>query len=116
MRLKLADMSEVAFFTGVFVKIDDYYVAYAEEEPGAITEGNTLEEAQNNLVDAFIQLQIARRKHQTPEEASKRETSERKAAAYEAELESSGGEIIRIPHISVDVPSVEHWRSWLRYV
>ena len=109
-------MSEVAFFTGVFVKIDDFFVAYAEEEPGAITEGNTLEEAQNNLVDAYIQLQIARRKHQTPKEASEREASEREAAAYEAELESSHSEIIRIPHISVDVPTVTHWWSWLRYV
>ena len=114
--MKLADMSEVAFFTGVFVKINDFYVAYAEEEPGAIIEGKTLEEAQNNLVDAYIQLQIARRKHQTPEERSKLETSEREAVAYEAELKTSGGEIICIPHISVDVPSVEHWRSWLRYV
>jgi len=109
-------MSEVAFFTGVFVKINDSYVAYAEEEPGALTEGNTLDEAQNNLVDTYVQLQIARRKHQTPEERSKLETSERKAIAYEAELRSSGGEIIRIPHVSVDVPSVEHWWSWLRYL
>lgn len=109
-------MSEVAFFTGVFIKINDSYVAYAEEEPGAITEGGTLEEAKDNLVDAYIQLQIARRKHQTPEEASKREASEREVAAYETELESSGGEIIRIPHISVDVPTVKHWQSWLRYV
>jgi hypothetical protein len=109
-------MTEVAFLTGVFVKIDDFYVAYAEEEPGAITEGRTLEEAQDNLVDAYIQLQIARRKHQTRKETSEREASERKAAAYEAELESSGGEIIRIPHISVDVPTAVHWWSWLRYV
>jgi|GEM_PF-2243634 len=109
-------MSEVAFFTGVFIKIDDFYVAYAEEEPGAITEGRTLEEAQNNLVDAYIQLQIARRRHQTRKETSEREASERAAAAYEAELERSHGEIIRIPHISVEVPTVTHWRSWLRYI
>ena len=109
-------MTEVAFFTGVFVKIDDFYVAYAKEEPGAITEGRTLEEAQSNLVDAYIQLQIARRKHQTPAETAQREASERKAAAYEAELESSGGEIVHIPHISVDVPTATHWQSWLRYV
>ncbi len=92
--------AETAFFTGVFIKIDDCYVAYAEEEPSAITEGRTIEEAQHNLVDAYIQLQIARRKR-----AARKDATEREAAEYEAELERSHDEIVRIPHISVEVPA-----------
>jgi predicted RNase H-like HicB family nuclease len=32
------------------------YVAYAEELPGAISEGDTLEEARENLLDAILLL------------------------------------------------------------
>ncbi|MEK6770252.1 MAG: type II toxin-antitoxin system HicB family antitoxin [Pseudomonadota bacterium] len=42
-------------FTAVFEKVGDTYVAYAEELPGANTQGHTLEEARENLKDA-IQL------------------------------------------------------------
>lgn len=38
------------------------YVAYAEELPGAISEGNTLEEARENLSDAIEILLEANRK------------------------------------------------------
>jgi predicted RNase H-like HicB family nuclease len=37
------------------------YVAYTEELPGAITEGDTLEEARENLRDAFEVLLEANR-------------------------------------------------------
>jgi predicted RNase H-like HicB family nuclease len=37
------------------------YVAYAEELPGAISEGNTLEEARENLRDAVEELVQANR-------------------------------------------------------
>jgi predicted RNase H-like HicB family nuclease len=38
------------------------YVAYAEELPGAITQGDTLEEARENLRDAIELLLEANRK------------------------------------------------------
>jgi predicted RNase H-like HicB family nuclease len=37
------------------------YLAYAEELPGAISEGDTLEEARENLRDAVEELLIANR-------------------------------------------------------
>jgi len=42
-------------FTAVFEKIDNRYIAYAEELPGANTQGETLEDARENLREA-IQL------------------------------------------------------------
>ena len=43
-------------FTAVYEPAEEGgYVAYAEEVPGAITQGETLEEARENLADA-IQL------------------------------------------------------------
>jgi len=43
-------------FTGVFVKDGKWWVAYAEELPGANTQGRTLEEARENLKDAVSLL------------------------------------------------------------
>lgn len=46
--------------TAVFEKVPESegggYVAYTEELPGAITEGDTLEEARGNLRDAIATL------------------------------------------------------------
>ena len=42
---------EVAL-TAVFKKVADVYVAYVEELPGANTQGDTLEEARENLREA----------------------------------------------------------------
>jgi predicted RNase H-like HicB family nuclease len=39
-------------FTAVYKKVSDGYVAYVEELPGANTQGDTLEEARQNLKEA----------------------------------------------------------------
>ena len=39
-------------FTAVYKKVTDGYVAYVEELPGANTQGQTLEEARENLKEA----------------------------------------------------------------
>ena len=43
-------------FTGVFKKEGKWWIAYAEELPGANTQGKTLEEARENLKDAVALL------------------------------------------------------------
>jgi predicted RNase H-like HicB family nuclease len=40
-------------YTGVFIKEGDMYIAYAEEIPGANTQGKTIEEARKNLKEAI---------------------------------------------------------------
>lgn len=42
-------------FTAVFERVPEGYIAFVEELPGANTQGNTLEEARENLLEA-IQL------------------------------------------------------------
>ncbi|MGC9329799.1 MAG: type II toxin-antitoxin system HicB family antitoxin [Candidatus Hinthialibacter sp.] len=39
--------------TAVFQKVPEGYIAFIEELPGANTQGNTLEEARNNLKEAI---------------------------------------------------------------
>jgi len=38
--------------TAVFMKVPEGYIAFVEELPGANTQGDTLEEARENLVEA----------------------------------------------------------------
>jgi len=58
-------------FTAVFEEVPESegggYVAYAEELPGAITQGETLDEARDNLRDAIEVLLAANRElaHET---------------------------------------------------
>lgn len=40
-------------FTAVFEKADDWYIGYVEELPGANTQGQTLDEARDNLKEAI---------------------------------------------------------------
>ena len=79
-------------FTGVFVKVDDCYIAYAEEEPRAITQGRTIEEAQHNLIDAYIQLKIARGKREL-----RKLRAEQEAIKFETKLTETHKETTRIP-------------------
>jgi predicted RNase H-like HicB family nuclease len=44
-------------FTAVYEKIDDWWIGYVEELPGANTQGKTKEEVQENLKEA-VQLII----------------------------------------------------------
>ena len=67
----------MANITGVFVRVDDCYFAYVKEEPSAITEGRTIEEAMNNLIDAYTQIRIARKKRRGRKEAAEREIKKR---------------------------------------
>lgn len=39
-------------FNAVFERRDDYWIGFVEELPGANTQGRTLEEARENLVEA----------------------------------------------------------------
>jgi predicted RNase H-like HicB family nuclease len=43
-------------YTAVFVKDGDMYAAYAEELPGANTQGKTIEEARENLKEAISMI------------------------------------------------------------
>lgn len=39
-------------FTAVYLKVDEGYIAFVEELPGANTQGATMDEARVNLVEA----------------------------------------------------------------
>jgi len=45
-------------FTAVFEQDGDWWIGYVEELPGANTQGHTIEEARENLIEA-VQLIIA---------------------------------------------------------
>jgi predicted RNase H-like HicB family nuclease len=47
--------------TAVFMRVPEGYVAYVEELPGANTQGETLEEAHENLLDAVAMVLQANR-------------------------------------------------------
>lgn len=51
----------MATFTAVYEQIDDWWIAYVEELPGANTQGRTLAEVKENLIEA-VQLVIAANK------------------------------------------------------
>jgi len=48
-------------FTAVYIKVPEGYVAFAEELPGANTQGATLEEAKKNLEEAVNMILQANR-------------------------------------------------------
>jgi predicted RNase H-like HicB family nuclease len=53
-------------FTAVFEQVDDWWIAFVEELPGANTQGETLDEARENLKEAVLLIintnrEIARR-------------------------------------------------------
>jgi len=43
----------MAEYTAVFEKTENWWIAWVEELPGANTQGETLEEARNNLLEAI---------------------------------------------------------------
>jgi predicted RNase H-like HicB family nuclease len=47
--------------TAVYVKVDDAYIAFVKEIPGANTQGATLEEARENLHEAIEMVLDANR-------------------------------------------------------
>ena len=48
-------------FTAVFQKVPEGYIGFVEELPGANTQGNTLEEARDNLREAVLLVLEANR-------------------------------------------------------
>ncbi len=40
-----------------FVKDGNWWVAWADDVPGALTQGKTIEEAKENLIDAVLEMQ-----------------------------------------------------------
>lgn len=48
-------------FTAVFQKVPEGYIGYVEELPGANTQGDTLEEARENLKEAIVLVLEANR-------------------------------------------------------
>ena len=58
-------------FTAVFQKVDDFFVAWAEELPGSNTQGATLDEARENLKDAVALILAANREIAEQELAGK---------------------------------------------
>jgi len=56
-----------ATFTAVFKKVGDWYIGWAEELPGANTQGRTLEEARENLREAIELIITSNRELQQKE-------------------------------------------------
>jgi predicted RNase H-like HicB family nuclease len=73
-------------FTGVFIERDEWYIGYAEELPGANTQGKTLEEAEENLREAIELILVANR-----------ELTERELAEKEHRGEISSSKVTRKP-------------------
>jgi len=48
-------------FTAVFIEVPEGYIAFVEELPGANTQGDTLEEARENLQEAVSMVLEANR-------------------------------------------------------
>ncbi|KAF5418621.1 MAG: type II toxin-antitoxin system HicB family antitoxin [Methanosarcinales archaeon] len=48
-------------FTAIFEKVDDWYIGYVEELPGANTQGRTLEETRENLREAIELILVSNR-------------------------------------------------------
>jgi len=59
-RIHITNMVIGTTLTGVFIKDGDMYMAFFEEEPEAVSQGKTLEEAQANLCDAYNQIMLGR--------------------------------------------------------
>ena len=58
-------------FTAVFEKVDDWYIGYVEELPGANTQGRTLDEARYNLKEA-VQLVLEANREMAEKETAGR--------------------------------------------
>ena len=51
-----------SIFTAIFEKVDDCFIGYVEELPGANTQGKTLEEVRENLHEAIELILLSNRK------------------------------------------------------
>ena len=48
-------------YTAIYEKVPQGYIAWLEEIPGVLTQGNTKRETQENLRDAFKEYMLAQR-------------------------------------------------------
>jgi predicted RNase H-like HicB family nuclease len=64
-------------FTAVYMQVPEGYVAFVEELPGANTQGDTLEEARENLREAVALILEANRELAEKALAGKQVTRER---------------------------------------
>lgn len=60
-------------FSAIFEKDGNWWVASAVEVPGAFSQGETIEEARENLIDAVRELVLARRELADAEVSGKSE-------------------------------------------
>ncbi len=60
-------------FHAIYERDGDWWVASAVEIPGAFSQGKTIEEARENLLDAVRELMLARRELAEQEVSSKDE-------------------------------------------
>ncbi len=58
-------------FTAIFEKVDDWYIGYVEELPGANTQGKTLKETRENLREAIELILVSNRELAEKELSSK---------------------------------------------
>ena len=58
-------------YTAIFQKVDDWYIGYVEELPGANTQGKTLEETRENLHEAIELILLSNRELAEKELAGK---------------------------------------------
>ena len=54
-------------YTGIFQHVGEWWIGWAEELPGANTQGRSLEEARENLLEA-IQLMLEMNRERSEEE------------------------------------------------
>jgi len=66
-------MAMVQQFHAIYERDGDWWVATAVEIPGAFSQGKTIEEARENLLDAVRELVIARRELAEAELSDKKE-------------------------------------------
>ena len=59
-------------FTAVFEAVEGGFIAYIEEVPGVNTQGDTMEEARENLLDALNLFLETRREIAEVEQANKK--------------------------------------------
>jgi predicted RNase H-like HicB family nuclease len=76
------DMALTAVFEEVPESEGGGYVAYTEELPGAISEGDTLAEARKNLRDAVEELLVANRQITGSSTLGKKVTRERITVSF----------------------------------
>jgi predicted RNase H-like HicB family nuclease len=88
--------------TAAYIKVPEGYAAFVVELPGANTQGETLEEARENLVEA-VELVLE----------ANRDSAERILAGSDVIREHLGPRELPIPPVALQYSSLEVIRVWL---